>query len=247
MDKRNILLSASKIRCFKECKRRYYFQYIEKIEMPKTEALETGINYHESVGKYLKGETVEYTPMLSAFVKNITLPKIQHVERPFDVSIGYGIRLVGYIDAVALSGEPIEHKTTSTKIDEQYIYKTNFNEQINIYLLALSLIYGKPVTKLIYTAIQKPQIRLKKDETQEQFLQRQFEWYSENTQEKIGCFNTHRTPEELDLYADELRAIAKEIRNCKVFYRNPSACSIYGCQYSHLCLDNYHDSSKGCL
>jgi hypothetical protein len=247
MNKRNINLSASKVSCFKQCRRKYYLRYIAEVPTIKSEALETGTNYHNQVGAYLKGESVQYTPMLSAFAKHIQLPKIMHVERPFNVSIGYGIRLVGYIDAVTMDGTPIEHKTTSVKIDEKYIYKTNFNEQINTYLLALSLIYNKPCTKLIYTAIQKPSIRLKKEETQEEFTQRQLEWYNESPEEKIGCFNTHRTTEELDLYMEELRAIGKEIRTCKVFYKNPDNCKIMGCEFEQICLDCYYESNRGIL
>jgi hypothetical protein len=246
---RSINLSTSKVKTFKQCRRKYYLQYIAQVPSTKTEALETGTDYHKAVAKILKKET-DYieTPLTYAF-KKLQLPEIMHVERLFNVSIGYGINMVGYIDLVFKDGVPCEHKTTKMKVNEEYVYSLNWDDQCTDYLAVLSLLYNKPQTKIIYTAVQKPTIKLKQTETQEEYVKRCFAWYDEEPQYKYATFPVVRTIEDLDARMDELRVIAKELIKLhndnkeKAFYRNPDACAILGCQYESVCLDRYFCNS----
>ncbi len=168
-------------------------------------------------------------PMVSAFQKYIALPPIDKVEYEFFSPLGYGVRLHGFIDAICTDGTPVEHKTTSTSIDEKYIYRLNFDEQVTTYLAVL----GK--TKMIYTAVQKPTIRLKQNETEEEYVQRCYEWY--DSENKARSFSVVRSADEINSWLDELKVLAREIKACKNFYRNPNACSILGCEYEAQCLD----------
>ena len=53
-------LSASKLRTFKACRRKYELAYIELLEpIQKEEALEMGSNYHSNIEKLLKNEVID--------------------------------------------------------------------------------------------------------------------------------------------------------------------------------------------
>ncbi len=60
------------------------------------------------------------------------------------------------------------------------------------------------------------------------------EWYDET---KVRTFTVVRTAKELEDKEREVRDIAREIRNRRHWYRNPSHCSIVGCAFSSICLD----------
>lgn len=236
MSNRSIQVSTSKISCFKQCRKKYYFKYIEKIEVPRKQELEDGSNYHEQVENILQNKEYVSTPMSEAFKRYIMpqLPIMAKVEQEFNLKIGYGVELVGKIDAFTIDGIPVEHKTTKNSIDEKYVYRLNFDEQTSTYLLATSLMTDKLATKLIYTSVQKPTIRQKQNESIEEYTARCFEWYDET---KARTFTVVRNYNEINSWRDEIIKIAKEIKQCKNFYRCPFYCSIVGCEYASQCLD----------
>jgi intein/homing endonuclease len=112
--------------------------------------------------------------------------------------------------------------------------KLAWDDQVNFYLLARTLVTGKPVTKVIYTVCQKPTIRLKQNETEEQYLARVSEWY---TEDKIKLLTVTRSVNELKETEGEIREMTSQIRRQKYFYRNPGNCKITGCSYSSICLN----------
>ena len=236
-------ITTSQIRSFKSCRRLYELQYIELLR-PKveSEALTTGASYHRLVEAILldKQQTENTIPgiMADQFRNKILplLPKITKVEHEFKINIGESEILLGKIDAISEDGTPIEHKTTSDTIDEKYIYRLNWDDQVTNYLLALSLERGQIVNKVIYTVIKKPTIRQKQTETIEEYLARCVAWYDDDTQHKIATFSVIRSKDELAAKQAELIEMCKEIKNCKCFYRNPSHCSIIGCPYASICL-----------
>jgi hypothetical protein len=164
------------------------------------------------------------------------LPKIMAAEKQFKVRIGRGKFLIGKIDAICEDGTPIEHKTTSDTIDEKYINRLQWDDQVTNYLLALSLERGQIVNRVIYTVIKKPTIRQKQNETIEDYINRCVDWYDEDTEHKVATFPVVRSKDELSEKQLELVHMCKEIKGCKRFYRNPSHCSIMGCSYSSVCL-----------
>lgn len=247
-------LSASKLKTYKACKRKYELSYIENLEpIKKEEALEIGSTYHSYVEKILKGEYNEYAygsmttandakmvAMLYAFEKYIKpyLPKVVETEKPFEICIDKNKNYIlnGIIDAVAEDGTIIEHKTTSLALDEKYQQRLDWDDQVPIYMLA------NDTTECIYTVCQKPTIRMKKDEDLLDFCNRCKKWYDENPNEKVGVFKIKAKQEDVLEEYGELIAMCNEMENTKIFYKNASNCSIMGCPYSSICLNYDKDA-----
>ena len=231
-------LSPSKIRSYTSCQKKYDFIYNEQLEpIEKAECLVQGGSYHEKVAKILYDVEYEKTNdkidiMAEVFKKHIKpkLPEILSVETHKEMELPNCI-LHGYIDAITIDNVPVEHKTTSMPVDEFYTNRLNWDMQVPIYMILTG------VRECIYTVIQKPTIRQKKDETEEQFLKRCEEWYETDTERKVGVFKIVRTQDELDAKIEEIQQLASEIKNKSMFFRNPSDCSIMGCPYSSICLD----------
>lgn len=231
-------LSPSKIRCYTSCQKKYDFVYNEELEpIEKAECLTQGGNYHEKIAKILKNEEYEKTNdkidvMAEVFKKHILpkLPQIKdvevHVEKQYT-----GFDLHGYIDAITVDGIPVEHKTTSVAVDEFYTNKLNWDMQVPVYMILTE------TKECLYTVIQKPTIRQKQNETEEEYLKRCVEWYETDTEKKVGVFKIVRTSEELLEKTKEITQLAYEIMHKTFYYRNPSDCSIMGCPYSSICLN----------
>ena len=134
------------------------------------------------------------------------------------------------MDAVTQDGFPVEHKTTGNAGLEKYIDHLAYDDQIALYML----VTGKE--RAIYTVIQKPTIRLKKDETEEEYLERVSQWYDTEPERKILTLSVVRTKSELEEKRQELIYLAKEMRRRKLYYRNPTACAITSCPYASICL-----------
>jgi hypothetical protein len=242
---RTLNLTASMLRAYKSCPRLYELQYIEQLKpTAKSEALETGSNYHDCLEHILTGSPYEAQglPAVMAGVFDSHIPwrdwGIKAAEVEFRNHVSRGLYFAGKIDAICEDGTPIEHKTTKDKIDEKYVYKLNWDDQVPFYLLNLSYQRGEWVTRLRYTAIRKPSIKFcGKDKTEEDYFNRVREWYETDTEEKINTFLVVRSVDELKAKEAEIKALAKEIRGRKVWYRNPSHCRIMGCMYSPICLD----------
>lgn len=123
---------------------------------------------------------------------------------------------------------PVEHKTTGQNSLEKYIDHLAYDDQIAIYMLATNS------TRAIYTIIQKPTIRQGKNETEDEYLSRVSDWYSP---EHVVCVDVFRTAGELKAKYEEIVYIAKQIRNTKLFWRNPSNCALVSCPYASVCLN----------
>lgn len=238
---RTIEVTTSQINSFKNCRRKFWFSYRELLKPTKeSEALVTGSSYHAKVEEILKTgnftESMDSTDaMARAFMKYI-LPKLPNDVKPeieFRYRLSRGIYLRGKIDGIS-SKCLIEHKTTSSKVDDKYLYRVNFmNDQVSNYLIAT----GQNVP-ILYTVIQKPTIKLRKNETLEDYIQRCEEWYETDTDTKINVFKVYRTDEELLAKKEELLRFAKEIKKTdkdNFFYRNDQACMILGCEFSSIC------------
>lgn len=237
-------LSASKLRTYKACKKKYEFSYIELLKpIQKEEALEMGSNYHANIEKILNNEVINSeinTPeeakifaMSEAFKRYILpqLPPVIETEKKFEYKLRNGCILNGIIDAITESGMVVEHKSSGTPLDEKYIDRLNWDDQVPIYMLATG------TNKCFYTVCQKPTIRQKQNESLEEFTNRCIEWYDDNTEHKVGTFTVVRTPKELLDKLNELECMSEEMMNTTNFYRNPSHCNILSCPYSSICLN----------
>lgn len=232
-------LSNSGIQCFKSCRRKYELRYIEDVvPVQNAEVLERGRSYHEKVEMLLRGETFplddpKTDAMALAFRKYILpqIGKVEAVEEWFNRELPDGNVLVGRCDGRLESGKLIEHKTTAGDLDEAYISGLQNDEQILTYMWA----YG--VNEILYTVCKTPTIRLKKDESEDDFRLRCLEWYETDTALKIGTINVYRSPEEIAEFGKELSLMSEEITNCHNFYRVPSHCMKWNrpCEYMSIC------------
>ena len=248
-------ISASKVKCYKSCKRAYYFRYVEELVPVETaQPLVDGSNYHSMLEQlYKEGwyqADIENNPkiaaMAAAYEKYIYPQfKVKAAEEWFEYNLSDDVQLVGRFDGIAEDGLLVEHKTTSHDVDDEYIYNLQWDEQILTYML----VSGK--NEMYYTVCKKPTIRQKQTETAEEYYERCCAWYAEDTDKKIRVIKVTRNEKEVQEHKAALEYIAVEIgydedvRKCKlckdsiVYYRNCSNCTAYGrkCEYASICLD----------
>ncbi len=233
-------LSISQIKQFKACRRAWQLRYKEGLRPVQTaEALELGKSYHELLEALEKGEEPDYSvydkphAMAKAYEKYI-LPqfKVVAAEKELEKELG-GHILHGFVDGLSDDGHIVEHKTTSMDIAEggEYEYNLLWDEQVLAYMSLSGL------RKVHYTVCKKPTIRMKKDETDEEFYNRMVAWYDDDTENKIRVFTVERTDEEVAQWEQDFVTIADEMER-GVIYKNTCNCMQYGrrCEYSSVCL-----------
>ena len=247
-------ISSTKVKCYKACKRLYYLKYVEGLEYTQSiETLETGKNYHACIEEmYNRGgwfnvtEDPKIDAMAMAYQKYI-YPQFhcKYVEQWFEYPLNKEHTLVGRFDAIADDGCVAEHKSTSSDVDDEYIYNLQWDEQILNYMLAS----GR--NEMYYTVCKKPTIRQKMNETLEEFFERCIAWYDEDTEHKIRVIKVTRSAKEIDEQKYALLRICEVIEKDELsekfavgskssyFYRNPSHCTCYGrrCEFAQICLD----------
>lgn len=217
----------------------YQLRYIYGlIPVQNSEAIERGLSYHDMVEDLLNTGDVHLSgePKIDAMVtafKRYIYPKLKAVaqEEWFSYPTASGNEVIGRIDARAEDGTLIEHKTVGSEIDEAYWYNLENNEQVLTYMAAYD------VNAMLYTVCRTPNIRQKKNETEEEFFQRCKEWYEEDTDSKISCRMIYRDKADIEAFKQEQDATINEMENCKLFYRNESHCMKWGrmCEYYPVC------------
>lgn len=236
-------VSISKVRLFKSCRRAYELKYIEGLEPVETAtALETGKSYHSKIeelyrdGSFDDSDFSKTSAMAKAYEMYVYPKfKVKAVENWFEYGLPHGHLVVGRVDGIAENGYLVEHKTTSSNLDA-YEYDLEWDEQIPCYMLA----YG--TNKMMYTIIQKPTIRQKKYESDEEFYHRMVDWYSVDTDSKIRCIEVTRSDEYLENFYHELTKMCDEMERAEqneILYRNPAYCHHWNrlCDYAQICND----------
>lgn len=251
-----MIISTSKTKCYKACKRAYYFRYIQELEPVETaKPLQDGSSYHAMIESLYKTgefdidmENPKISAMATAYKKYIYPQfKVRCVEEWFEYKLDDKNTLVGRFDGIAEDGSVVEHKTTSADVDEEYEYNLRWDEQVLNYMLAS----GK--NQIYYTVCKKPTIRQKQNETVEEFYERCVAWYDEDTEKKLRVLKVTRPQVEVSsqkealielcesMQFDEDRYYINELvnRGEKVFYRNTCHCTQYGrkCEFASICLD----------
>ena len=239
--RRKVILTASMVRTYKACPRLYELEYIHQLKpVTPSEALTNGSQYHDFVAKILSGEEYRLEgiagTMAAAFDRFLPWREwgIKAVEQEFSARITPYFYLRGKIDAVCEDGCIVEHKTTRNTLDDMYLERLALDDQVSIYLAAQTLLSDKLINRVHYTAVQKPTIRQKQNETDSQFQERVREWYDET---RVKSFTVVRTFSQIEETIDHLKELAKEIRRRKFWYRNPAHCMIVDCPYRSICLD----------
>ena len=123
-DDNPLRLSVSRAKLFKACRRAYEFKYMEKlIPIKKSDALETGTQYHEFIEELnKKGDfDIEHTKscaMACAYKKYI-YPRLSYktAEKWLEKDM-QTFKLVGRADGIAEDGAIVEHKTTGIDLEE---------------------------------------------------------------------------------------------------------------------------------
>ena len=238
-------VSISQIKQFKACRRAWYLHYVENLEpVTKSDALQTGTNYHKALEDlYEHGyvDAIEPTKefaMAKAYEKYIyPLVTVEKAEQWLEKEIALGIILHGRVDGITPDGTVVEHKTTSRDIGAEYEYNLMWDEQVLAYM------YLTDTRRIQYTVVKKPTIRLKKDESPEEFYKRMLAWYDEDTETKIRTFDVIRTDEEVQAFVDEFVDTVAQMDG-KHCYRNTLHCSNFGsdCPYRSVCL--HYDKSQ---
>ena len=234
---KTIEVTASMIRAYKSCRRLYELEYVECLKpVAPYEPFVTGSSYHDKLEQIIKTgdfkRTGDVTDIFAEAWKSNVYSQLEFksAEDEFKIHLAHGIYAKGKIDATLVDGTPVEHKTSGVAPDEKYVYGLNWDDQVSLYMLS------RGVTKMIYTVCQKPKLRQKKNETEEEFLKRIGEWFKEDPN-RCRFFTVVRTEEELEEKRKEIISIAKEMRSQKFFFTNPGNCKILGCQYRDICLD----------
>lgn len=248
-------ISASKVKCYKACKRAYYFRYVEELVPVETaQPLVDGSNYHAMIEQLYKNgwfeADVENNPKIAAMAmayEKYIYPqfKVRTAEEWFEYNLNDDVQLVGRFDGIADDGLIVEHKTTSADVDDEYIYNLQWDEQILTYMLAS----GK--NEMYYTVCKKPTIRQKQSETAEEYYERCCAWYAEETDKKIRVIKVTRSEQEVANHKAALKYIVgcmEDDENLSkgecfkdefIYYRNCSQCTAYGrkCEFASICLD----------
>ena len=243
-----MILSISRVKAFKACRRLYDLKYNEGLTpVHKPEALEIGSNYHKIIADLNAGADIIYDEeyvgnytkecaMARAYMKYI-YPHfhVTESEKYLEKDLGNGDKLIGYVDAIADDGHIVEHKTCGSEITEQYEYNLIWDEQI----LAYMFLSGQ--RKVWYTVCRKPTIRQKHTESDEDFYYRMMAWYDEDTESKIRLLEIERTDDEVEAFRKDLetiKATMQEAQQNRNYYRNTCHCNIYGrrCEYSSVCM-----------
>jgi hypothetical protein len=176
---------------FRRCAREHYFSYgLRRAKRaPKKEALTKGLAVHGAVGAHHRHEPVDLSllgPDLRALYHGYVgywtdetgrdrMIDVERTDVPFRITIE-GIQVQGELDGVGVRRDTgkrviIEHKTSSEDIStgSAYWQKVSATDaQVSIYLAA-SAQKGWGQTEVLYDVLWKPRLRLKKDETEQEF------------------------------------------------------------------------------
>lgn len=240
----HIHLSANSIKQFKACRRAYELRKIYGVKPVETEsdALKTGLAYHSYIERlYTDGilpDVVDKESAMANAYKHYIYPQMPKYEpevsfnRPLSKTNSVEGRLDGIVKGSELA--IVEHKTTSLSTDE-YLYNLQWDEQTKLYCLITG------ARMVYYTICRKPTIRQKTNETEEEFGQRCFAWYADETDEKIKMVKITYTDDEIKQYKKELMRMFSVIRTTYRsgdFYRNTCNCNAWGrkCEYAPICL-----------
>lgn len=249
------MLTASAIKTYLDCPRKYQWQYVERIRpIKKSDALWFGTLYHsvlesldlgiawDNIVRYVltnaKDEVQAHQVLrLAAGKPPDDGYEVIETEGVFECEIG-GVAVTGKRDRlvklpdgrVALQ----EYKTSSEDISPGSMYwrRLRMDIQISLYLISSG------AETIIYDVVRKPSIRQKKTETVEEYSQRladdiaaRPEWY-------------YRKQEIPRMAADTESAIAdvkgvNALVSLNVFPRNTASCTRYGeCPYFSSCSVN---------
>src|SRR5699024_328444 len=124
-----------------------------------------------------------------------------------------------------------------SRVDDTYLAKLDFNDQISRYWSIMEKILDKPILYVEYYIAKKPLLRQKKDESIIQYRNRLVERLLE--EDNIIYKKIDRTREQLDEAYEDFIYDINTIKNTTRYTKNLSVCSTFGtCPYIQLCMGN---------
>jgi hypothetical protein len=291
---KTIYISASSLRSFLGCKRRYMFEYVERLR-PVTRAapLTIGSAVHSGMRHLLSSSSIVTKEGIREAVTEAYAPEeielagpepeiaveavcafdahvnwrgwdILETEKRFEIQVGHGRRLIGYMDGVVAQDGilyTLEHKTASGGVSDAYLHHLLWDIQATAYIMAARAM-GYEVCGVLYNFLPKPTIKrlyatpeecrkYKRDgslyasqrvfdETDAEYVERVRAWYAENG----DLFSQHiatRNDNQLKSMVTSISQIVTDMRRCEstgAYYRNPGACAIMSCPFASICLED---------
>lgn len=252
--------SHSRINCFKTCPKMFEYKYIKHlfpidgdstslmlgkafhrgIELGNVNELEKELdNNTDFLNEGDETNKVIVLAMVEAFFNKFPRHNEGNVKHEVEIRTEFGGNdFIMYADAIVEEDNGLilrEYKTAS-RVDDTYIDKLKFNDQITRYCIAIEKVLHKPVKKIEYYVAKKPLLRQKNGETLDQFRERLVEKITYD-EESIQYFELTRTYEQLKEELDDLIYDMNTINHTKRYTKNLSACSCYGkCPYLNLCM-----------
>lgn len=250
------MYSHSRINCFKTCPKLFEYKYIQKLVplMDDTKHLSMGKAFHVGIEKCSSDAALEYMEQDEYFMseegetdKVIVLAMVDAFLQKFPEAKTWEheLYLTGnmvkdndfqlYIDGLEKhdDGYYIIELKTASRIDETYINKLDFNDQISRYYYIAEQ-NGYKIKGIKYYVVKKPQLRQKQSESVEQFRQRLVERIME--EDSIYYAEINRTPEQIKECIDDTKYDIETIEKTTRYTKNLTACSCYGnCPYINLC------------
>jgi len=266
MDK--VTLTHSAIAMFRQCPRRYQSRYVNKIvpmDWADSAPLRFGTAFHEWLEAWYRGTpptAVELTDGDSARMAGACAGyaaqypsevwRTVYVEQQFEQDVinpGTGAKsplfsLKGKVDLVVeLEGEPwiVEHKT-STATTGGDLERVAIDAQVLTYADCIGRELDTPVAGVIYNVVKRCQLRLKQNETPQQFRDRVIEWYKGD-----GVFIRERAridPRMIEQNRRNIWMTVQQMHLCRRADYYPQnagvttgACAKWGreCEYAGLC------------
>lgn len=250
------MFSHSRINCFKTCPKQYEYKYIKRmfplnsesslnigkafhrgIELNSVDELANELDESDYFTQDNETEKVIVLAMVEAFLNTFPNHNNENVEHEVHIEVPIGDDVFQmYADGIVNTPEGLilrEYKTAS-RVDDVYLDKLKFNDQISRYCWAIEEKYQKKVIKIEYYIVKKPLLRLKKDETLEQYRQRLVDKIMED--DTITFLELNRTEDDLIEARDDLIYDINTIKNTTRYTKCLNSCSTYGkCPYLSLC------------
>lgn len=249
-------LTYSAMSAFRDCRMMYKLRYIDCwTKIQRTTVLWTGSLVHDWLEQWHSGNAAELPEgqagaICAGYAAKYGEPEIlDFVEwqfKPLPIIDEYGKALRGWKFAGKIDGGKgrslYEHKTASNP-GADYWERLWTDTQIMLYADAARR-HGLQIDSVVYNVLGKNQLKQKKDETEQEFIERQTQWQ---------CDNPDAYHREIIVLSDnevlqarkELYMIAKEINHCTAtghWYRNLNRCHQIGrrCQYYEYCRSGYN-------
>jgi hypothetical protein len=253
------MYSHSKVNCYKQCPKLFEYKYIRRLApIEESPALAIGKGFHKCIELNdvdlalewmdeqtdFLNESAETDKIIAASMGEAFLKKypdhnkgnIRHeVYITHTLPNGEVVQL--YLDGLLEldEGYIIREYKTSSRVDDTYLAKLSFNDQISRYWSIIEKELKKPILYVDYYVAKKPLLRQKKDESITQYRERLVERLMED--DNIINITLNRTREELDEAYNDLIYDIDVIKNATRYTKNLSACSAYGtCPYMQLCM-----------